>query len=119
MPHTLTDSADLSGSGEWATTGDAGDYLYITVTARGTLVVDMDPTSPPRIFQAGWLAVGHTLPTPDSPTYYQTPIWIEFDHMIVNLFGFDHITVGDSGYTAFRYELIAGTKIHVDVYQFT
>lgn len=121
MPHVLTASEDLAGSGVWTWPGggDVADLLYVEVTTRGALVAEMDSGSPPRLFQAGWLAIGATMPSNGGAQFFSEPIWIVFDKMIINAFSRDVGHAGDLGVTSIRYELVAGTEVNIQAYTFT
>lgn len=119
MPHTLEASQSLSGTGEWIQEVDRLDQIFITVTTRGDLVVEMDVDTPARLFQAGWIALGHQRPDSGNPIHYEEPIWIVFDLQVLNVYSKDIGLVGDLGINSIRYHLIGGTEIDVDIYSYS
>jgi len=119
MPHTLQAHQSLSGAGEWIQEVDRADQIFITVTTRGGLVVEMDDDSPPRLFQVGWIAIGHERPDSGNPAHYREVVWIEFDKQVINVYNADLALVGDMGFTSLRYQLIAGSEVDIDVYSYS
>lgn len=119
MPHTLDEEFDLSGEGVYISTSEAGMFIYFDVTTRGAQVGEADPGfAATRLTRVGWVALGHA--NPDTGVQHFDPsFWIEFDHMGMSLYPFDHLEVGDVGWTSMAYKMIAGSVVHVQVYSFS
>lgn len=121
MPHTLTAEEDLSGAGTWSWPGggDVADLLYITVTTRGSAVIEMDSVAPQRLLHVGWLAIGAIMPSDGGALYFQEPFWIVFDNMIWNAYAHDLGHAGDIGVVAIRYQLSPDTTVNIKAFTFT
>lgn len=116
MPHTTSSSGTISGSGTWTPTIQ-GEWLMVNVTNRGTARV-MDPNSPPRLFQAGWVALGDQSPETGNPPGFHDVIFVDFDIKWISLGQLAFPSASPLSLDFVRYELMPGVQLELFVYHF-